>query len=495
MTMTPDSTEAEGADGKYYIDTADQLNGLLKLMGRTTTKTETNHILGAKYETPASHTFEGKTIYFNRDFVMNTVAADGTLDEATAKQTNQIRSNGVYFSGTIDGQNHVIQGIYQKPTSNNRGFFGPTYNGTFKNFSIVNGLMDCTYDTGKAAAGLNIFGCGNITYENLYIDIDVKENPNSNGVGAYLGYVKMDSAFQATVTTTITFIDCVNAGNVSAKAEMDNAGGFIGKSDINAAVIFTDCMNIGTATAANNAGAFIGNAASGSVTFTNCENTGANDLIGFTAEGVKVVHSVPYATVSNFSSTIPAAFTAATTIKIEGGSCVTDLVNVNSSNMFLLKDPTNIPTGAAAHGGRELAAGEATVDPKPTHFYLDPNNVKDADGNKTPVADAFFTWEFTTEEAGKYSLGFEFRFKVSSSQKRYGLIIIDGQTYKVGYEVEDADRASVTDATTSTSYLTLDDLVVELAAGKHTITYKLDTEAANQSSWHFRDIYLVKAAD
>ncbi len=298
-TNDPDSTEAEGADGKYYINTANELMGLFNLLNRNPTATDTYHVFGQKKSTDPKYTFEGKTIYFMRDFILNEVAAEGETPAYANLKTNhaadQIASNRGYFAGTIDGQGHVISGYYQKPSSNNRGMFGPTYNGTFKNFSVINSYMDCT--AGKHAAGLNVFGCGTITYENLYIDLSVVEQGNaSNGTAGFLGYTNVNSNYTGTVTTVVTFKNCVNAGDVSTASTFNNAGGFLGRINTTSTTVnFIDCENTGSITAsANNAGGFIGTILMEStVTITNSKNTGSvsatNNAGGFIGE-VNVGH-------------------------------------------------------------------------------------------------------------------------------------------------------------------------------------------------------------
>ncbi len=525
----PDSTGAAGADGKYEIHTADQLLGLFVLLNRKPPATEdgSTHVLGQKYTTPDSHTFEGKTIYFMRDFIINEVAGEGETPVVGnlkgETQTQQIASNRGYFAGTIEGNGHVISGLYQKPTSNNRGFFGPTYNGTFKNFSIINSYMDCTND--KHAAGLNVFGAGTITYENLYLDIDVIKQGNDEapfGTAGFLGYVKVGAGHEDKVTTNIVFKNCTNAGDISTDS-LDHAGGFIGKVNFNATVTFENCKNkgnitAGADTAANNAGGFIGTLSAGcTVTFTNCENTGTTtaasntgDFVGLAEEGSTVEGLAPAGPVviptlgpNSFTGTKPESFNNAVTFN--AGTMISDAVTSTLKNEekqqhhLVLTDPTKIPEGPAAHGIFKLKQGTNADGSNLFHYYVDVKNIKNLDGSDIAKEDAFMTWTFEITEAGTYNMGMYIRLK--DPRICGGNFEIDGKVYNISFDMKTdtgyanaaaLDEAGKRDGTdTQGSYVFVDGFSIELAAGTHTMTYTMD---ADHGTFHFRDFYFIKEA-
>lgn len=165
-------------------------------------------------------------------------------------------------------------------------------------------------------------------------------------------------------------------------------------------------------------------------------------------------------------------------------------------------------TGAASsHGGRSLSTASDTRGV--THYYIDMGNANKAltngAGQKiSALRDCYIRWSFTIEEAGTYD--FCFNVRANSADPRYALIQFDNQpitesyvlTWQSGLTYSDSirDTYGSSDDGTNGSYLSGFSQYFE--AGEHTITFRIayhfdGTSYGNTSSWHFRNIYLVKS--
>ena len=197
-------------------------------------------------------------------------------------------------------------------------------------------------------------------------------------------------------------------------------------------------------------------------------------------------------------------------IKIDCGSMEENTVFRRSVYYYTWED-----TGAvSAHGARYLASSDNRGI---RHYYFDPGNANKSigtDGPQLALKDCFMRWEFTIEEAGTYDVCFNIR--ASATDKRYALIQIDdsplSESYILTWELDKGadnkyvyteemrdtfDKNDENNKGTNGSYLTGFSLTFE-EPGTHTITFRVPyrpdgTHFGGTGSWHFRNIYMVKA--
>ena len=155
------------------------------------------------------------------------------------------QNNNLSFTGTYDGDNKTIRGLFiNNPSADNQGFFGFTNTSEIKNIGLIN-----TNITGKnKTSALVGWNGGLIT--NCYITGSVT---GDYSVGGLVGY---DSG---------TIITCSNSGSVTGDYSV---GGLVGRGE----GTITKCYNIGSVTGNNETtGGLVGENSS-SVTY--CYNSG-----------------------------------------------------------------------------------------------------------------------------------------------------------------------------------------------------------------------------
>jgi hypothetical protein len=203
------------------------------------------------------------------------------------------------FSGTFDGQNHTISGIYINENVTYRALFGAT-SGTavVKNFKLIN-----SYISGNAMAA-SIASAGNGTFENIYSNAIV--NSTSSCSGGIIGRCDVSAItikncwFDGTLTTSrgggvatggiigrITVSgsrieNCLNTGSVTASGATSYLGGLIGQVNATTVTIM-DCLSVGKVTASSGQGAIIGTVDTGKtaiVTDTYATSSACTNVIG-----------------------------------------------------------------------------------------------------------------------------------------------------------------------------------------------------------------------
>ncbi len=180
--------------------------------------------------------------------------------------------NSNYFSGTFDGQGHVITGMEVVSTSGYNGLFGYTYNANIRNVGIENACIFNTTSTNINAGGLLGYGSGAIS--NCYVTGQIwAEGSAGNNNKMYVGGIAGE------VGSSSEVVDCYSEAKVgynsdgsTASATYGYTGGIIGYAS--SSRIF-NCHNAGEVVATlaqHNAGGVIGYN-SGS-TISQCGNTG-----------------------------------------------------------------------------------------------------------------------------------------------------------------------------------------------------------------------------
>ena len=173
-----------------------------------------------------------------------------------------------YFTGTFDGDNHTISGMYIAEENNYSGLFGVVRNGCIKNLCIKEAYVQGNSYVGGIAGYFSadtteISGFENCSFSGV---VKAKEN-NAGGVA---GYFRADGDGNTPIIS-----QCCVFGSVSA--ENGYAGGITGVGEAatgNSKII--NCFNAATVTAAKNAGGITGNSrcADGNSSIELCYNAG-----------------------------------------------------------------------------------------------------------------------------------------------------------------------------------------------------------------------------
>ena len=192
----------------------------------------------------------------------NVLGEDFTLNEGEYLEWTPMGTSSVPYTGTFDGKNFTISGLYMDMESSNYvGLFGYT-SGTVRDLGVQDSFV---YGRTNIAA---IAGQNNGTVSNCFNTGYVCGDWNVGGVvGSNDG----------------TLEECRNSGRIlgdwkgTASPNNRQIGGIVGYSDINSLV--TDCSNSGTATGAGQVGGIIGSNGEGcergSGSISGCYNTGS----------------------------------------------------------------------------------------------------------------------------------------------------------------------------------------------------------------------------
>jgi len=237
------------------------------------------------------------------------------------------------FSGTFDGNNETISGLYVSATSGYQGLIGYMQSGTVKNVTVANSYFSGTTNIGAVVGCYGMDGVSTVTnchnVNSVVIASDyyaggvvggqyapatshaqiVVSNCSNSGsvtgakhyVGGIIGYAENFSEGTAisnctntgTITNTSTsraqgtggiagyfggssavkveIVDCINSGTIQIAegGKQDYMGGIIGQNSYGH---ISDCNNTGTISGYQYAGGIVG---INSGTVTNCQNTGA----------------------------------------------------------------------------------------------------------------------------------------------------------------------------------------------------------------------------
>ena len=173
-----------------------------------------------------------------------------------------------YFTGTFDGDDHTIYGMYISEESDYAGLFGVVRNGFIKNLCLSGAYVDAGSYTGGIAGYFSADATENAGFECCSFSGVVKSN--GNNAGGITGYFRADGNGNTPVIT-----DCCVFGSVFAANGY--AGGISGVGEAatgNSKII--NCFNAASVRAAKNAGGITGNSrcADGNSTIEGCYNSG-----------------------------------------------------------------------------------------------------------------------------------------------------------------------------------------------------------------------------
>lgn len=182
-----------------------------------------------------------------------TFAEDGSYsvdDTAGELRTWVPIGNGYsYYTGTFDGQNHTVSGLYiNDPEADMAGLFGNTsYNYPISNIRLTNGYLRAMHDVGALIANAES------VITNCHSDLTVV---GSGSMGGLVGYLIGGGIYESTNAGDVTFyrsgsstggivgnmysgeiVNCINTGHIIGTI---NTGGIAGDGNYVA-----NCLNLG----------------------------------------------------------------------------------------------------------------------------------------------------------------------------------------------------------------------------------------------------------
>lgn len=186
--------------------------------------------------------------------------ADATLD-LPQQPIGTEHAHASYFTGTFDGNDHMISGIDIKSAQQWTGLFGYAYNATIKDL-IVDGTIESTYATPSTRISS---GCGVIGYINAKCKVERVINYASitalGTAGGIIGYAYENRTSECLLEIN----DCANYGAVTTNNTTNNdgaaTGGIVGAANAHTFNIeITGCYNYGTVSGKRYVGGILGGA-------------------------------------------------------------------------------------------------------------------------------------------------------------------------------------------------------------------------------------------
>lgn len=242
----------------------------------------------------ATDNFEGKYIVVAHDITMNVNTPDNANKvESWASYTPQVEWNTIgtsysdgsgkdWFSGTFDGQNHTISGLYTAETNNERwaGLFGVTA----ATCNIKNVKLENSYFEANAQVG-SIVSRGGGTLENIESSAVVVASAfTGETTGDVFIGTNAGGIFGQVYQSSVSLKDCHFSGTVKSAGSI--AGGILGT--VNGSMTIEDCSFSGIASTGSGYGAGIVGQVS-SVTsgkIAGCTSNGTISAVGEYAGGI-----------------------------------------------------------------------------------------------------------------------------------------------------------------------------------------------------------------
>ena len=166
----------------------------------------------------------GKYYKLTQDIYLNNVSNPDWQNDSP----NAWATGWTSFSGTLDGDGHVVYGLYSVTTTSDRAALFPTINTssnvTIKNIGIENGYMEAKNGIAAGLIGAIQNGSGTITISQCYVNSDVVVNTTSyqGGLIGYLGHPK------------VTIENCYSLAQLKGTTVEGHTGAIIGYADGNA---------------------------------------------------------------------------------------------------------------------------------------------------------------------------------------------------------------------------------------------------------------------
>ena len=213
---------------------------------------------------------------------------DGSLNNGSFAQWTPIGNNSNRYTGTFDGNNKTISGLYYSGSGNYVGLFGYVGSGgQVKNVNVADSYISNSYSS-STSSGITGGVCGDNggTITNCSFDGSVNGNGNEVNVGGVCGWnygtitncsntgsvtgngtgVNVVGGVCGYNSSSSVITNCYNTGNVSGGSNRDNVGGVCGYNSSNS--VITNCYNTGSVTGNYIVGGVCGGNWNG--TITNC---------------------------------------------------------------------------------------------------------------------------------------------------------------------------------------------------------------------------------
>ena len=219
----------------------------------------------------------------------NNINASATVNQDSGAGFMPIGREGIYFTGTYDGNGYTIDSLYiNRPSMDYVGLFSYPYRATIENLGVTNvnvtgnnavgalaglnatgSLINNCYSTGSVtgyekAGGLAGENYNNSTINNSYSTCTVKAT-TWYYAGGFVGL---------NFSSNSTIYNCYSTGDVEGQ---EYVGGFVGSN--NFATSTYSCYSTGNVRATNNAGGFIGLNTNSSSMVHDCYSLGDVTLI------------------------------------------------------------------------------------------------------------------------------------------------------------------------------------------------------------------------
>ena len=372
----PDTeTYGDGSESNpYIIDSAEDLAGLSWLVY---TKGEAGNPLVSGTDYSGNYIFQGK--YFKQTANIDLSAYHWQPIGIYYTRDGTRRYN--YFSGSYDGGNHAVSGIFTPAGSSvaysYQGLFGYVYSQsssypvTIQNIGITNSFIQgYQYVGGVVGYAYAYSGSGTTTITNCYNTGSVTSSgPYVGGVVGYASGTTIESCYNIgsvsgsgnyvggvvgyadaySSSSIITITNCYNTGSVSGSSYV---GGVVGRAGSNTTI--ESCYNTGSVSGSSSVGGVVGSASTNTA-IANCYNTGSVSGSGDNVGGV-----VGYANASS-SGTITIT-NCYNTGSVSGSSSVGGVVGDAYSNTTITNCyNTGSVSGSSYVGGVVGDAGPNTT--------------------------------------------------------------------------------------------------------------------------------------
>lgn len=219
------------------------------------------------------NTYENEYVSLSNDIILNeNVIVNDNLNENYTdfkEWTPAGNSYDKFFSGTFNGDNHYISGIYINDSSTYKGLFGSTKNAKISNLKI----NDSYIKTGAYAGNVVGFASNNITANNIETNGII--NVGSTGAGI-VGF--------STNNSEIKITDCINKAKIIGNSNM---GGIIGNASSVKSIEVKNSYNIGNVEGSNSVGGIIGSSSyAKEILLENVYNKGNINNTGGNSSGI-----------------------------------------------------------------------------------------------------------------------------------------------------------------------------------------------------------------
>ncbi|MBR5412526.1 MAG: InlB B-repeat-containing protein [Fibrobacter sp.] len=228
-----------------------------------------------------------KCAELTQDIVVNenVLKADGSPNKGSFRPWKPID----HFSGSFDGQNHTVSGLYQvEPVNNDVGLFSYV-KGTVKNLGIVDSYFHVPDTIYRGRVGsLVAYLIDTLTIENCYSAATMEATLEIGGIAGLVGITASSAV--------LTIKDSYNKGIIESSYEDEEdigVGGLVGRVAPSSEIFLVNSYNMGNISGYENVGGLIGSVesadsdeSSAQVVVERCFNSGRISGLGSAVGGL-----------------------------------------------------------------------------------------------------------------------------------------------------------------------------------------------------------------